>query len=184
VRKVIASLFISLDGVAESPDKWQFEFDEDMLAAITAEIAGVDTILLGRVTYQEWLSYWPNSTDEPFASHINKTPKVVVSTTLDNVEWGQWDKISLVKGNLAEEIARLKQQPGKGIAVVGSPTLVRTLLQSDLLDTLRLWVHPVIAGSGKGLFKEGDDLKRLKLVDSKVTSSGCVIVTYQPERKA
>ncbi len=180
MRKVIASLFIALDGVAESPDKWQFEFDDDMMAAITAEIAGIDTILLGRVTYEEWLSYWPTSTDEPFASHMNNTPKVVVSTTLDKVEWGQWDKISLIKGSLAEEIAKLKQQPGKGIGTAGSPALVRSLLQSDLLDTLRLWVHPVVAGSGKRLFKDGDDLKRLKLVDSKVTSSGCAILTYQP----
>ncbi|MCI0556268.1 MAG: dihydrofolate reductase family protein [Anaerolineae bacterium] len=180
MRKVVASLFISLDGVAESPDKWQFEFDDDMTAAITAEIAGIDTILLGRVTYEEWLPYWPTSTDEPFASHINKTPKFVVSTSLDKVEWGQWDKIGLIKGKLAEEIAKLKQQPGKDIAIVGSPSLVRSLLQSDLLDTIRLWVHPVVAGSGKRLFKDGDDLKRLKLVDSKMTPSGCAILTYQP----
>lgn len=180
MRKIVASLFVSLDGVAESPNKWQFEFDDDMMAAITAEAAVVDTILLGRVTYQEWLHYWPTSTDEPFASHINNTPKVVVSTTLGNVEWGQWNTINLIKSNLAEEIAKLKQQPGKGIAVVGSPTLARTLLQSDLLDTFRLWVHPVVVGSGKRLFKDGDELKRLKLVDSKVTSSGCAILTYQP----
>ncbi|MCI0708803.1 MAG: dihydrofolate reductase family protein [Chloroflexi bacterium] len=179
MRNVVASLFVSLDGVAESPDQWQFEFDDDMLATITAEVAGVDTILLGRVTYEEWLHYWPTSMDEPFASHINSTPKVVVSTTLDKVEWGQWDRISLIKANLAEAITRLKQQPGKDIGTVGSPTLVRSLLQSDLLDTLRLWVHPVVAGSGKRLFKDGDDLKRLKLVDSKVTPSGCVILTYE-----
>jgi len=180
MRNVIASLFISLDGVTEEPSNWQFEFDDDMMAAITAEIAGIDTILLGRVTYDYWRSHWPTSTDEPFASHINNTPKVVVSTTLDKVEWGQWDKITLIKDNLAEELAKLKQQPGKGIGVAGSPTLVRSLLQSDLLDTLRLWVHPVVAGSGKRLFGDDDDLKRLKLVDSKVTSSGCAILTYEP----
>jgi dihydrofolate reductase len=180
MRKVVASLFISLDGVAQSPDKWQFEFDDDMGAAITAEVAEVDTLLLGRVTYGEWLTYWPTSTDEPFASHINKTPKFVVSTTLDNVEWGQWNKPTLIKDNLAQEIAKLKQQPGKNIAVVGSPSLVRSLLQSDLLDTLRLWVHPVVAGKGKRLFGDGDDLKRLKLMESKVTSSGCAILTYEP----
>lgn len=180
MRNVVASLFISLDGVAESPKKWQFEFDDDMLAAITAEVAGVDTILLGRVTYEEWLAYWPTSTDEPFASHINNTPKVVVSATLHKVEWGKWDKISLIKGKLAEEIAKLKQQPGKDIGTAGSPSLVRSLLQSDLLDMLRLWVHPVVAGSGKRLFREGDDLTRLKLIDSMVTRSGCVILTYEP----
>jgi dihydrofolate reductase len=184
MRKVVASLFISLDGVTESPDKWQFEFDDDMMAAMTAAIAGIDTILLGRVTYDEWFPYWPTSTDEPFASFINTTPKVVVSTTLDKVEWGQWDKITRIKGNLAEEIAKLKQQPGKSLGVSGSPTLVRSLLKQDLLDELQLLIHPVVAGSGKRLFKDGDDLKRLKLVDTKVTSSGCVIVTYEPERKA
>lgn len=181
MRNVVASLFISLDGVAESPDQWQFEFDDDMLATITAEVAGVDTILLGRVTYEEWLHYWPTSTDEPFASHINYTPKVVVSTTLDKVEWGQWDTtISLINSSLAEEITRLKHQHGKDIGTAGSPTLVRSLLQGDLLDTLRLWVHPVVAGSGKRFFADDEDLKRLKLVDSKVTPSGCAILTYEP----
>jgi dihydrofolate reductase len=170
MRKLTASLFISLDGVVEEPSNWQFEFDEDMMAAMNAEMAATDTILLGRVTYGYWSAYWPTSTDEPFASHMNKTPKVVVSTTLDAVEWGDWNTVSLIKNNLAEEIARLKQQPGKGISVSGSPTLIRSLLQSDLLDTLTLWVHPVIAGSGKRLFADGDALKRLKLVDSKVTS--------------
>ena len=182
MREVVASLFISLDGVAQSPDQWQFEFDDDMLATITNEVTGVDTILLGRVTYEEWQQYWPNSTDEPFASHINNTPKFVVSTTLHNVEWGQWDKISLIKGNLSQEIADLKQQPGQNISVAGSPGLVRSMLQDDLLDTLRLWVHPVVAGSGKRLFNDGDVLKRLKLVNSKATPSGCVILTYQPAR--
>lgn len=182
MRNVVASLFVSLDGVAEAPDQWQFEFDEDMMAAITEEMAAVDTMLLGRVTYEEWLSYWPDSTDEPVASHINTTPKVVVSTTLNSVEWGQWDTISLIKNNLTQEINRLKQQNGKNVAIVGSPTLVRTMLQNDLLDTLRLWVHPVVAGSGKRLFKDGDTLKRLKLMDTKITRSGVAILTYQPVR--
>src|SRR5215207_2560247 len=146
MRNVTASLFISLDGVTEEPGNWQFEFDDEMMAAMTSEMAAIDTILLGRVTYEYWFPYWPTSTDEPFASHINNTPKVVVSTTLDKVEWGQWGKIALIKSNLAEAIAKLKQQPGKGVGVSGSPTLSRSLLQSDLLDTLRRWVHPVIAG--------------------------------------
>lgn len=180
MRKVIASLFVSLDGVAESPDQWQFEFDEDMMAAMADEMAAVDTMLLGRVTYEEWRSYWPASTDEPVATHINTTPKVIVSTTLDKVDWGQWDTVSLIKENLAQEVTKLKQQSGKDIAIIGSPTLVRTMLQSDLLDTFRLWVHPVVAGSGKRLFKHGDALKRLKLADTKTTHSGVVILTYVP----
>jgi len=181
MRKVVAGLFISLDGVTESPDKWQFDhFDDDMMANMGAHIAAEDTILLGRVTYQEWAPYWPTATDEPYASHINNTPKVVVSTTLDKVEW---KNSTLVKGNLAQVISKLKQQPGKNIGVAGSPTLVRSLLQSDLLDELTLMVHPVVAGSGKRLFKDESDLKRLKLVDSKTTRTGVVILTYQPDKK-
>jgi len=183
MRKVVAGLFISLDGVTESPDKWQFEhFDDDMMAAMSSHIAAEDTMLLGRVTYQEWASYWPTATDEPYASHINNTPKYVVSTTLDKVEWGKWDKVTLIKGNLAEEITRLKQQPGKNIGIGGSTTLVRSLLQNDLLDELTLMVHPVVVGTGKRLFKDGSDLKRLKLVDSKATSTGVAILTYQPRK--
>ncbi len=178
MRKVAAGLFISLDGVTESPDKWQFDhFDSDMMAALEAHIAETDAVLLGRVTYQEWASYWPTSTDEPYASHINNTPKYVVSTTLDRVEW---KNSTLIKGNLAEGIARLKRQPGKKIGVAGSPTLVESLLQNDLLDELTLMIHPVVAGSGRRLFRDGRALKRLKLVDSKTTSTGVLIATYQP----
>jgi dihydrofolate reductase len=182
MRKVSAWLFISLDGVVEAPNEWQFDvMDDDMIAAITSQSDAEDTILFGRVTYQDFAPYWPTSTDEPFASHINNTPKYVVSTTLDKVEWGKWDKPTLIKGNLPEEITKLKKQPGKNIGVSGSPTLVRSLLQDDLLDELKLMVHPVVVGHGKRLFNDGD-MKRLKLVDSKVTSKGVVILTYQPAK--
>lgn len=178
MRKVISGLFISLDGVTESPDQWQFDhFDAEMGAAMGSHIANEDTILLGRVTYEEWAPYWPTATDEPYASHINTTPKYVFSTTLDQVEW---QNSTLVKGSLAEAIARLKQQPGKNIGVAGSPTLARSLLKHDLLDELILMVHPVIVGHGKRLFMDGSDLKRLKLVHSQITSTGVAILTYHP----
>jgi len=181
MQKVISGLFISLDGVTESPDQWQFDvFDEDMMAAMTDHIAAEDTVLLGRVTYQDWAPYWPPSTDAPYASHINTTPKYVVSTTLDTVAWGPWQNIQLINGNLAEAIGRLKQQPGKNIGVAGSPTLVRSLLQAGLLDELTLMIHPVIAGRGKRLFEGENALKRLKLVASKTTRSGVSFLTYQP----
>lgn len=181
MRKVASGLFISLDGVTESPDQWQFDhFDEGMLAALEVFLAETDTVIMGRVTYQEWASYWPNSTDEPFASFINNAPKYVVSTTLGRVEWGRWDNITLIKDNLAEAITRLKQQPGKNIGVTGSPTLVQSLLQSDLLDELTLMVHPVVVNWGKHLFKDGGELKRLKLVDNKTTPTGVAVLTYQP----
>jgi dihydrofolate reductase len=122
---------------------------------------------------------WPASTDQPYASHINNMPKYVVSTTLDEVEWGKWEKPTLIKANLAKEINKLKQQPGKNIGVGGSPALVRSLLQEGLLNELKLMIHPVVVGKGKRLFTEDLDGKRLKPVASKVTGTGVVIVTYQ-----
>lgn len=136
-------------------------------------------ILVGRVTYEEW----PTSNDEPYASHINKTPKVVVSTTLDRVGWGEWDNVTLIRENLAGEIAQLKRQPGKNIGVSGSPTLVRTMLHDDLIDVLMLMIHPVVVGSGKRLFKDGSELKRLRLVDSQITSTGVAFLTYEPTER-
>jgi len=181
MRKVVSGLFMTVDGVTESPNEWQFDaFDADMGAAMSAHIEAEDAILLGRVTYEQWASYWPTSTDEPYASHINNTPKYVVSTTLDTVEWGTYDNISLVKGSLPETIAKLKQQPGKNIGVAGSPTLVRSMLQAGLIDELTLMIHPVVAGSGKRLFDDTDALKRMKLIDSTTTKSGVAVLTYQP----
>jgi dihydrofolate reductase len=136
MRKVAAGLFISLDGVVEAPDKWQFDnFDEDMATLMAAFLTTEDTVLLGRVTYEEWAPYWPTSTDEPYASHINNTPKYVASTTLREVDWMN---TTLITGSVSDEIARLKQLPGKDIGVAGSPTLVRWLLRNDLLDELTL----------------------------------------------
>jgi dihydrofolate reductase len=184
MRKVVAGLFISLDGVTESPEQWQFDlFDGDMMAAMAAHTASEDTILLGRVTYQDWVNYWPTSDDLSYGSHINSTPKYVVSTTLKEVGWGSWQNITLIRDNLAGEISRLKQQPGKNIGVAGSPTLVRSLLQADLLDELTLMIHPVIVGRGKRFLKEGGDLKRLKLVNSKISGTGVALLTYQPAKK-
>jgi dihydrofolate reductase len=183
MRKVTAGLFVSLDGVTESPEKWQLPyFNDEMGEAIGAAMAAADAMLLGRVTYQEFASYWPGvrSEDQPFADYMNNAPKYVVSTTLDTVEWSN---STLIKGNLAEEITKLKQQPGKNIVITGSTTLVQSLLQDDLLEELGLMIHPVVVGSGKRLFEEGDDLKALKLIDSKTFSTGVVSLTYQPAGK-
>ena len=180
MRKVVAGLFITLDGVVESPGTWQEHFDEDMGEAMMEQLSSQDAVLLGRVTYQEWASYWPTATDEPFASFINSTPKYVFSTTLDSVE--EWQNSTLIKGDLAQEIAKLKQLPGKNIGTAGSPTLVSSLLEQGLLDELILLVHPVVAGNGKRLFKDGGSLKRLQLLSSKTTRTGTVILTYQPRK--
>lgn len=183
MRKVVAGLFISADGIAEAPDQWQETFDEDMGADLGAFLPTVDTILLGRVTYQEWGEYWPNyegdGLDAFYANMINTSPKYVISKTLEKVSWGKFDNATLLKSNLTEEIGKLKQQPGKNISVQGSPTLVNSLLQHDLLDELTLYIHNVVVYKGKRLFIEGN-LKRLKLVESKPTSSGVIIARYQP----
>ncbi len=183
MRKVIVSEFVSLDGVMEAPEKWSFQFHNDEMAeASAAGMAAADAMLLGRVTYQEFASYWPyqNSAEQPFTDYLNNTPKFVVSTTLE--EPLEWQNSTLIKANVAEEIAKLKRQPGKDIVILGSGTLVRSLLQDDRLDELRLMVHPLVVGSGKRLFEEGGDQKALKLVDSKTFSTGVLSLTYQSDK--
>src|SRR5262245_7221677 len=119
MRKVTAGLFTSLDGVAEAPNEWQFAFDDEMGAAMSRMLEEQDAVLLGRVTYSEWAGYWPTSTDEPFATWINSTPKYVASTTLHSVD--EWQNSTLIKGPVAEFVADLRQQEGGTIGTAGSP---------------------------------------------------------------
>ncbi|MBW3632870.1 MAG: dihydrofolate reductase family protein [Chloroflexi bacterium] len=179
MRKIVAGLFVSLDGVYEAPDQWHFPyFNDEMGEAVDAQIAAADAMLLGRVTYQEFAAYWPQQSndDVDIASFMNETPKYVVSNSLDAVDW---QNSTLINGDVAQELNTLKQQPGKDIAITGSGTLVRNLLRDDLLDELRLLVHPIVVGSGKRLF-EGTDQKALELVDSKTFSTGVLYLTYRP----
>jgi dihydrofolate reductase len=181
MRKVVASEFVSLDGVVESPDKWHFPyFNDQMEEAIGAAMAASDAMLIGRVLYEEWAAFWPKQDpdENPVAAQMNGVRKYVVSTTLE--EPLQWQNSTLIGDNVAEEILRLKEQPGKDISISGSPTLVRSLLQDDLLDELRLMVHPIVVGSGKRLFEDGGAQKALQLVDSKTFSTGVLYLTYQP----
>ena len=181
MRKLIALELVSVDGVMEKPEEWSFSYSNDEMAEANASgMADSDAMLLGRVTYQEFASYWPyqNTADQPFTDYLNDAPKYVVSTTLE--EPLEWQNSTLIKGNVAEQIAKLKRQPGKDITILGSATLVRSLLADDLLDELRLMVHPVVLGRGKRLFEEGGDQKTLELVGSKTFSIGVLYLTYRP----
>jgi dihydrofolate reductase len=182
MRKVVASEIVSLDGVVESPDKWHFPYFNDQMGdAIGAAMAASDAMLLGRVTYEEFAAFWPaqsSDDDQEITDYMNNTPKFVVSKTLE--EPLEWNNSTLIKGDVAEEITKLKGQPGKDISITGSPTLVRSLLEEDLLDELRLMVHPIVVGSGKRLFEDGGDQKALELVDSETFSTGVLYLTYQP----
>ena len=180
MRKVYAGLFSSVDGVVEAPNEWQPSFDEEMGAALSRLLDGQDAVLLGRVTFTEWAQYWPTSTDEPFASWINSTPKYVASSTLDSVD--QWSNSTLIKGPLVDFVADLRQQDGGTIGVGGSPSLVRSLIDEGLLDELTLMISPVVAGGGrKRLFADDAALTKLDLVEAQPTS-GALIATYRPSR--
>ena len=179
-RKINAGLFISLDGVTESPNKWQDTFDDEMGVELQKTLDDQDSILLGRKTYEEWSHYWPTNTEDPFAQYINNIHKYVVSSTLDKVEWGKYDTISLIKD--LSGVKELKSMKGKNIGMSGSSSLVLSLLEADLLDELILMIHPVVVGKGKQLFQEISNLKRLKLQYSKSTSSGVIIAKYSTLR--
>ncbi|MFE3448905.1 dihydrofolate reductase family protein [Nonomuraea sp. NPDC059194] len=183
MRKIVASYFISLDGVVESPDKWHFPyFNDEMGAAIGAQFAESDAMLMGRVLYQEWASYWPAKSDEDddFAGHINGIQKYVVSNSLDSVDW---NNTTLIPGDsFVERLTELKQQPGGTIAMNGSPTLARSLFQHGLIDELFLLVHPIVVGTGQRLF-EGSDQIPLKLTSSTTFETGVLSLTYSTEAK-
>jgi dihydrofolate reductase len=183
MRKIVAGLYVSLDGVTESPEKWTFPyFNDEVGQVIASQMAEADAGLLGRRTYQEFAAYWPDKTaeDNPVADYINNMPKFVISTTLQSVEWRN---STLITGDVAVQLTQLKQQPGKNISVTGSATLVRSLLREGLLDELRLLLYPVVVGTGRRLFEDGGDQVALKLVDSKAFSTGVVSLTYEPTGK-
>jgi dihydrofolate reductase len=183
MRKVVASEFISLDGVVGSPERWQLPyFDEEMGREIQAAMDEADAMLLGRVTYEEWAAFFPSQSPEdvPSADYMNEVPKFVVSRTLEGPL--EWNNSTLLEGSLAEGLDELRRKPGKDISISGSPTLVRSLLAEDLLDELNLLVHPVVVGGGKRLFEEGGEQKALELVNSKTFGTGVVYLTYRPTR--
>jgi dihydrofolate reductase len=180
MRKVFASLFVSIDGAVQAPNEWQHAFDEGMAAAMARVMDGQDAVLLGRQTFEEWAGFWPTSTDEPFAGWINRTPKYVASSMLQSVD--AWPNSTLIRGSTVDFVNDLKQRDGGSIGTGGSPTLVRSLLEAGALDELTLFVHPVVAGDGYAkLFPQGSAPLQLEVVQTETTSTGTIVVTYRPK---
>jgi dihydrofolate reductase len=179
MRKVVLGMQTSLDGYVATVDgklDWAFaHFDAELGAAAMEALSQLDTILLGRVNYADQAAAWPKQ-QGPMADIMNHLNKIVFSTTLQQVEWAN---SRLATGSPAEEIARLKQQPGKDIGVAGGARLAQSLSKEGLIDEYRLTVHPVVLGSGKPLFADLARPLNLKLVDEKTLASGVLVLTYQ-----
>ena len=179
MRKINVSTFVTLDGVLESPHKWPGSFwSDEMNQYARDQLFASDALLMGRVTYEGFAAAWPSRTDnDGFADRMNSLPKFVVSTTLDKADWSN---STLIKANVADEVARLKQQPGQDILMYGSARLMHTLMRHNLIDDYRLWVYPLVLGKGQRLFPDGFDTTALKLADTTRFSSGVVVLEYQP----
>ena len=177
MRKAIVSTFVTLDGVYESPEEWSLDyFDEEAAKFANEQLFAADALLLGRKTYQGFAEAWPSRTGD-FADKMNSMSKYVVSTTL--TEPLAWNNSTLIQDNVAQEVARLKEQSGQDILIYGSGQLCNTLLRRGLIDEYRRWVVPVIWGSGKRSF-EGLNAIRLELVFAKPLPSGTVILSHTP----
>jgi dihydrofolate reductase len=179
VRKVVAVELVSLDGVMEAPEEWAFLYsNEEMEAANAKGMAASDAMLLGRTTYEGLAAFWSHQpAGTPMVDYINNVRKFVVSSTLEEAGW---NNSTLLQDNALEQIAGLKQQPGKDITIIGSANLVRSLLKAGLLDELRLMVHPVVLGGGKRLFEDGGEQEILELVGSETFGTGVISLAYRP----
>jgi dihydrofolate reductase len=184
MAKVISTLFISADGVAEVDPAWHFPyFDENMGRAVTEDYASADVLLLGRVTYDSFAGAWPErekagEVDASYAAQLGDTRKIVVSRQPLTFTWRESE---LLQGDLIEAVAALKATPGiRGILIPGSISVVQQLLAAGLVDELRLLVHPVAARKGRTLFDEGDAPYHLKVLATEVFPTGVIRVIYSP----
>lgn len=187
MRHVILQEFVSLDGLAAGPDD-----SVDFVPAATAGdhsfgerqlgfIDSIDVILLGRVTYSMFAEYWPKVTegeDKPFADRLNTIPKVVFSSTLTRAPWGEWDDATIVKTGAAQEVAKLKRQPGKDMVIWGSISLAQSLMNEGAIDEYQLIVCPMVLGSGKPLFRDRVDSLDIKLLNTRSFDRGTVLLAY------
>jgi dihydrofolate reductase len=188
--ELVVQMFVTLDGVMQAPGEpdedldggfehggWQVPYLDEASGKIMLEhMARLDALLLGRKTYEIFAAYWPQApADDPMAAQLNRVPKYVASRTLGTVDW---TNSTLLKGEVADEVARLKHDYDQ-MHVSGSGNLVQTLLRHDLMDQLNLWIYPVVLGSGKQLFADGTIPTALRLVDSATFTTGTVLLTYQ-----
>ena len=183
--RIVVTEFVSMDGVMQAPGGedfkypgWTFEFDrgDDGNEFKLQETMEADALLIGRVTYESFAGAWPER-DGPFADKFNTMPKYVVSSTLESPEWSN---TTVIRGDLAGEVAKLREAHEGDVVVHGSPQLVQALLEADLVDELRLMVFPVVLGTGKRLFGATSDKKPLRLVSSQTVGDGVSILVYGP----
>ena len=188
--RIVVTEFVSLDGVMEDPGgsehskhgAWTFKFNrgEEGNKFKVDEVQNAEVQLLGRVTYEGFAEAWPTRTGDPFSDKFNSMPKYVVSSKLKKADW---NNSTILKGDVVEEVSKLKEKVRGDILVSGSAKLVQTLIANDLVDQLNLMVFPVILGSGKRLFGETKDLKTLQLAASKTVGDGVAIMIYKPANK-
>jgi dihydrofolate reductase len=177
VRKLVESTFMTLDGVISNPQDWSPPYwDEEHVGYARKLLFGADALLLGRKTYEVFAQAWPSRAGDDFSDRINGLPKYVASTTLDEAMWNS----TVIKGDVAEEVAKLKQQEGESIVKYGTGELDRTLLEHGLVDEFHFWLFPVVAGKGERLF-DGFDLTTLKLLDTTTFGSGIAVHVYAPK---
>ena len=193
MSKVVAFTSVTLDGVMQAPGRpdedrrggfehggWAQPYNDPVMASVAAEgMTHAGPLLFGRRTYEDFFSFWPHQTDNPFTEVLDNTLKYVASTTLK--EPLPWGNSALLEGDAAGAVARLKQEPGKDMVVLGSGELVRSLMRRNLVDEYVLLIHPLVLGSGGRLFQDGGPSATLRLVDAKTTTTGVVIATYQQE---
>ena len=194
MRDVIVSEFLTLDGVMQAPGMpdedrsggfehggWQISLmDEEAGAAVIKGLEATGALLLGRVTYEIFAGYWPTAPDDdPIAQTINGLPKYVASTTLQ--EPLPWAKSHVIT-DVARDVARLKEEDGGVIRVIGSGQLVQALMEHDLVDRFELMIYGIVLGTGKRLFKEGSPRRSLRLVEGRASKTGVLMATYEPER--
>jgi dihydrofolate reductase len=177
MRRILVSNLTSLDGFYEGPND-EIDFfvvDQEFLAYAAEMMNSVDTILFGRKTYEHMAAYWPTAPEDVVADKMNSLRKIVFSKTLQKVDW---NNSRLVKGELVEEVTRLKQQPGGDMVVLGSATLASQLMQLGLIDEYRVLINPVLIGSGKPLFRGITERIKVKLLATRSLVSGMVILSY------